>query len=126
MNCSPAWSAGSPVAKPAESRVLEGLCRDGAIMFGGGRRTPPAPPVALPVLRGGTAPDAVHLVVGQRELQAFSPDPATCADNFGPCDLLLGRTGRRDGEEQVGVGIQASTCCPPVHGGPGRGHVMSS
>src|SRR5580658_1243783 len=129
MSCSPAWSAGSPSGnrrRAAAAERLLGLGRDGALMLGGGRRTPPAPPVALPVLRGGAAPDAVHLVVAQRELQALRPDLAARADDFGPRDLLPGWTGRGDGEEQVGVGIQASACCPPVHGAPGRGHVVSS
>ncbi len=102
------------------------LGRDGSLMRGRGSRTPLAPPLSLPVLGGGAAPDAVHLVVGQRELQAFSPDPAARADDFGPHDLLLGWAGRGDGEEQVRVGIQASTHCPPVQSAPGRGHDVSS
>jgi CheY-like chemotaxis protein len=68
-----------------------------AAAVGGGSRTPPAPPVALPVLGGGAAPDAVVLIVRQRELQAFLPHAAARADVLA-ARSALGRAGRRKWE----------------------------
>ncbi len=111
-------SAGS-VTGVMETGHQEVLGRDGWL---GSSGTPLAPPVPLPVLGSGSAPDAVNLVMSHRELQAFPPDPATRTDYFGSLYLPLARPGRGDGKEQVRVGGQAGACGPPVHNTPGRGH----
>src|SRR5450755_1314756 len=100
--------------------------RDRALVRGGGRRTPLAAALPLPVLGRGPAPDAVDLIVAQRELQALPLDFAARADALGPRDLLFTRPGRGNGKEQVGVRGQAGTCGPPVDGAPGHGHHVSS
>src|ERR1035438_8968535 len=102
------------------------LARDGRLVFGGGSRAPLAPPVPLPVLRSGSAPDAVNLVVSHSELQALPPDAATRTDYLGSLNLPLARARGGDGKEQVRVGGQAGASRSPVHGAPGRGHHVSS
>ena len=63
-------------------------------LLGGCGRAAFAAALALPVFRCGTAPDAVHLVVTQREVQAFPADIASGADHLGPRDLPLAGSGR--------------------------------
>src|SRR6516164_7164424 len=123
MSCWPAWSAGSPAGSRGTGGLGSG--RDGP-PGGGGGRAPLTAALALPVLRSGTAPDAVGQVVGPRELKAFLPHPAPGTDRLGSGDLPLSRTLRRYREEEVWVGRQARAGRPPVGGAPSRGHQVSS
>lgn len=59
-----------------------------------GCRTPLAAPAPLPVLRGGSSPYAVNLIVGERELQALLPHLAPGADYLGLGDLPFPRACR--------------------------------
>ena len=59
------------------------------------------------LLLGGAAPDARVLVGGQGELEAGGLHGALAADGLGRLDLLDGRAGGADREEQVGVGVAA-------------------
>ncbi len=59
-----------------------------------GCRTPLAAPAPLPVLRGGSSPYAVNLIVGERELQALLPHLAPGADCLGLGDLPFPRACR--------------------------------
>ena len=56
------------------------------------------------LLLGGAAPDAGLLVGGQGEVEARLLRLAAAADPLGRLDLVDGRTGRADGEEEVGFG----------------------
>src|SRR5437588_5135243 len=78
-------------------------------------------------LRGG-ALDARLLVGGQCELQALALRLAGPADGLGRVDLLQGRAGGADREEEVWIGVSARCQLPPVGGvpvdraAPGQGH----
>ena len=78
------------IAAPLTATEDAGLCRHppacGCAPF--------AAALALPVFRGGTAPDAVHLVVTEREVQALLADNASGTDHLGPRDLPFGGAGR--------------------------------
>src|SRR5262249_29992701 len=93
---------------------------------GGGGRAPLATALPLPVFPGGAAPDAVDLVLAERELQALAPHSAPGAVLLGACDLRSGRADRGDREEEIRVRGQAGPCRPPVPGAPSRTHSVSS
>jgi CheY-like chemotaxis protein len=93
---------------------------------GGGGRAPLAATVPLPVFGGGTAPDAVDLIVAECELQALTAHGAPGADLLGPLDLSFRRADRGDREEQIGLRGPAGTRRPPVRSAPSRTHRMSS
>ena len=101
-----------------------GLGRDPSPGRGG--RAPLAAAFPLPVFRGGTAPDAVDLVVAECELQALTPDCASGADLLGPRYLPFRGAGRGDREEEIRVRGPAGTCRPPVCSTPSRIHRVSS
>ena len=65
------------------------------------------------LLLGGAAPDPRVLVGGEGELQAVPLSVALAADGLGVLDLLDGRTGGADREEQVRVGVAAGGRAAP-------------
>ncbi len=75
------------------------------------RKVPPvhgeSPPQLLAFFLAGAAPNAVNLVCRQRILQALASDRAARADGFCLLYLLQRRARGGDGEEQVGVTVQA-------------------
>ena len=66
------------------------------------------------LLLGGAAPDARLLVGGQREVEAGLERVAGVADTLGGVDLVDGRAGRANGEEEVRFGVAAGGGAPPV------------
>ena len=59
------------------------------------------------LLLGGAAPDAGVLVGGEGVLEAQALGLALAADGLGVLDLLDGRAGGADREEEVGIGVTA-------------------
>ena len=66
------------------------------------------------LLLGGAAPDARLLVGGQREVEAGLERVAGAADALGRFDLVDGRAGRANGEEEVRFGVAAGGRASPV------------
>ena len=66
------------------------------------------------LLLGGAAPDAGVLVGGEGELEAGALGVALAADGLGVLDLLDGRAGGADREEEVGIGVAARGVAAPL------------
>lgn len=75
----------------------------------------------LPILWRGPTPDAVDRIAFPGERQAFLSYPTTRADPLRLRDLLQGRSGRRDGEEEVWIDVHAGTGRAPVSGTSSHG-----
>jgi two-component sensor histidine kinase len=123
---------------PIELENDEGLAavRCGASCLapgGGGRRSGRGLAVARhplaaqrpALLLGGAAPDATVLVGGQGEVEARLLDVARTADGLGGLDLLDGRTGGADGEEQIRVGVATGAVLAPIVALDGQGQTAA-
>src|SRR5690606_4987300 len=74
----------------------------------------PGPTQLAALLLGGAAPDARVLVGGQGELEAGRLGLAGATDGLGLGDLLDGRAGGADREEEVRAGVAAGGVLSPV------------
>src|SRR5207237_7156221 len=123
--------AGPAGAQPA-CRVVSGARREATALAGGAAllRQPRLAQLAA-FLFGRAAPDPRVLVGRERELEALLVHVAGGADASGSLDLLEGRAGAPDGEEDVGVGIAARRLpaprvhVPVVSSDPGERHEAS-
>src|SRR5664279_2465790 len=66
------------------------------------------------LLFGGATPHARLLVGGEGEVETRLESVTAPADSLGRVDLVDGRPGGADGEEEVGLGTAASGHMPPV------------
>ena len=103
--------AGAPVSGRRAATVGGAAQNGGALRAAGGQ---PRLAQLAALLLGGAAPDAGLLVGGQREVEAGLERLAGTADALGRLDLVDGRAGRADGEEEVRFGVAAGGRAPPV------------
>src|SRR5690606_20191931 len=77
------------------------------------------------LLLGRPTPDAAVLVGHQRVLEALGLDVAGAAHGLGALDLLDGRAGGADREEEVGVGVATGAVVTPVIALDGQGQTAA-
>src|SRR5918994_5809636 len=141
--CSRVWGRGSsPRSRPTSGGGSAGRTRrrgepgwsssPGCAPWGVSRGSPGAAGPGVAALEGAAlvlghaAPDAGVLTGLDGPLQAGFEDLATAADGLGLLDLSDCRAGVPDGEEQLGILVEAGSAVAPVHEGFSLSRVVLS